>query len=246
MGVRIAPMTVAMGIAMVSAARLAAQSGTGSALAGNVADKTAIPNAQVKTAELNTGAVRAVQSNADGRFPFSQANPGTYRIEVDATGFGVGRSQPVSVAVGQTASVNFVLSPASAPFDCAIAMRFASLRMTFFLAVGRNKSAEALTCVGACGSFFNPVRLARTHALPFWRGGWVSQARSHSTQSTRGMGTDLWCGKEDGRLRRCPHLRIEIWGTRQGFVVREGRRSAAPMPTSQNRDMGHPASCRRG
>jgi len=107
MGVRIAPMTVAMGIAMVSAARLAAQSGTGSALAGNVADKTAIPNAQVKTAELNTGAVRAVQSNADGRFPFSQANPGTYRIEVDATGFGVGRSQPVSVAVGQTASVNF-------------------------------------------------------------------------------------------------------------------------------------------
>jgi hypothetical protein len=91
------------------------QSGTSSALAGKVADKSgaAIANAAVKATEVNTGAAREVESSAEGRFLFSQVNPGTYRIEVRAAGFGVGASQAVSVAVGQTATVNFVLSPAA-------------------------------------------------------------------------------------------------------------------------------------
>jgi len=72
-----------------------------------------IPNAQIKAIELNNGAVRAVQSNPDGRFLFSQVNPGTYRIEVHAGGFGPGQSQPMNVSVGQTVTVNFTLSPAA-------------------------------------------------------------------------------------------------------------------------------------
>jgi hypothetical protein len=102
-------------LATTLALPLRAQSGTSSALAGSVADKSGamIANAQVKATEVNTGAVRAVQSNADGRFLFSQVNPGTYRIEVSAAGFGPAESQPVSVSVGQTAAVNFTLSPAA-------------------------------------------------------------------------------------------------------------------------------------
>jgi hypothetical protein len=94
---------------------LLAQSGTSSALTGTIADKSGamIANAQVKATEVNTGAVRAVQSNADGRFLFSQVNPGTYRIEVHAEGFGPGESQPTSVPVGQTVTVNFTMSPAA-------------------------------------------------------------------------------------------------------------------------------------
>jgi hypothetical protein len=94
---------------------LQAQSGTSSALAGSVADKSGamIPNAQVKATEVNTGAVRVVLGNADGRFLFSQVNPGSYRIVVNAAGFGPGESQPVSVSVGQTAAVNFTLSLAA-------------------------------------------------------------------------------------------------------------------------------------
>ena len=78
---------------------LRAQSGTSSALAGTVADPSGamIPAAQVKATEVNTGAVRTVQSNADGRFLFSQVNPGTYRIDVRTSGFGVAVSQPTSV-----------------------------------------------------------------------------------------------------------------------------------------------------
>src|SRR5271168_156392 len=75
-----------------------AQSGTSSALAGSVADKSGaiIPDAQVKAIEVNTGAVRATQTNADGRFLFSQVNPGTYRIEVHVDRFAAGQSQPIS------------------------------------------------------------------------------------------------------------------------------------------------------
>jgi Carboxypeptidase regulatory-like domain len=93
-----------------------AQSGTSSALAGSVLDPSGavIPNAQVKATDVNTGSVREVQTNPEGRFLFSQVNPGTYRIEVHAQGFGLGRSQPTIVSVGQTALVNFTLSPAAA------------------------------------------------------------------------------------------------------------------------------------
>jgi hypothetical protein len=115
--IRIAWTAVALlvGLAGTRALPLWAQSGTSSALAGTVADQSGamIPNAQVKATEVNTGAVRVVQSNADGRFLFSQVNPGTYRVVVSAPGFGPGQSLPVSVSVGQTAAVNFTLSPAA-------------------------------------------------------------------------------------------------------------------------------------
>jgi len=108
-------LVLALFLTMINYFRLFAQSGTSSALAGTVADKSGavIFNAQIKATDVNTGAVRAVQSNPDGRFLFSQVNPGTYRIEVHAQGFGPGQSQPTSVAVGQTVTVNFTLSPAA-------------------------------------------------------------------------------------------------------------------------------------
>jgi Carboxypeptidase regulatory-like domain len=92
-----------------------AQSGTSSALAGSVLDPSGavISNAQVKATDINTGSVREVQTNLEGRFLFSQINPGTYQVEVNAQGFGLGRSQPTIVPVGQTAQVNFSLSPAA-------------------------------------------------------------------------------------------------------------------------------------
>src|ERR1039457_3309992 len=101
---------------------LLAQSGTSSAFTGTIADKSGamIADAQVNATEVNTGALRAVQSNANGRFLFSQVNPGTYRLEVHAEGFGPGRSEPTSVSVGQTVTMNFMLSPASPSQSVAV------------------------------------------------------------------------------------------------------------------------------
>ncbi len=100
---------------MLTMVNVWAQSGTSSALAGSVLDPSGavISNAQVKATEINTGSVREVQTNPEGRFLFSQINPGTYQMEVHAQGFGPGRSQPTIVSVGQTALVNFSLSPAA-------------------------------------------------------------------------------------------------------------------------------------
>jgi hypothetical protein len=102
-------------LTVVNSNALLAQSGTSSALAGSVADQSGamIPNAQVKATEVNTGAVRDAVSNADGRFLFSQVNPGTYRVEVHAQGFGPVESQSTPVSVDQTATVNFTLFPAA-------------------------------------------------------------------------------------------------------------------------------------
>src|ERR1035441_1272969 len=114
---RIARRTVALfkKLAAIHGLRLGAQSGTSSALSGTLVDQSgaAIAGAEVKATEVNTGAVRVVQSNSEGRFLFSQVNPGTYRIEVHVTGFGPGMSQPTSVSVGQTATVNFTLNLAA-------------------------------------------------------------------------------------------------------------------------------------
>ena len=100
---------------MLTMVNIWAQSGTSSALAGSVLDPSGavISNAQVKATDVNTGSVREVQTNLEGRFLFSQINPGTYQMEVHAQGFGLGRSQPTIVSVGQTALVNFSLSPAA-------------------------------------------------------------------------------------------------------------------------------------
>src|ERR1039457_4814441 len=74
---------------------LLAQRGTSSAFTGTIADKSGamIADAQVNATEVNTGALRAVESNANGRFLLSQVNPGTSRLEVHAEGFGPGRSE---------------------------------------------------------------------------------------------------------------------------------------------------------
>jgi hypothetical protein len=100
---------------MLTMVNIWAQSGTSSALAGSVLDPSGavISNAQIKATDVNTGSVREVQTNLEGRFLFSQINPGTYQVEVHAQGFGPGRSQPAIVPVGQTAQVNFSLSPAA-------------------------------------------------------------------------------------------------------------------------------------
>jgi Carboxypeptidase regulatory-like domain len=96
---------------LMHAARLRAQSGTSSALAGTVTDSSGavLSNATVTAVDVNTKATRNGQTNADGRFLFSQVNPGTYQVTVTATGFAPQNSQPTPVGVGRTETLNFSL-----------------------------------------------------------------------------------------------------------------------------------------
>jgi hypothetical protein len=89
-----------------------AQSGTSSAISGTVLDATgaALPGASITATEVDTRAVRTVQTNQDGRFLFSQVNPGTYTVSVRAPGFAEQISQHIAVEVGRTAALNFNLA----------------------------------------------------------------------------------------------------------------------------------------
>ena len=103
-------------LTVVNCAALFAQSGTSSAISGTVADATgaALPNAEVTATNIDTKAVRGGKSNGEGRFLFSQVNPGRYTVMVSAPGFAEQASQPIAVEVGRTVTLNFRLIVSSA------------------------------------------------------------------------------------------------------------------------------------
>ena len=92
-----------------------AQSGTSGAISGTVADTSGalVPNAAVTATETNTKAVRTGITDASGHYLFSQVNPGTYQVTVQASGFAAASSEPTPVAVGRNVALNFSLHPAS-------------------------------------------------------------------------------------------------------------------------------------
>src|SRR3984957_3231822 len=100
-----------LGFALASCAPASAQSGTSSALAGTVSDSSGalVADADVSAVNVDTKAVRNGQTDAVGRFLFSQINPGNYQVAVNAPGFAVQPSQATPVAVGRTVTLNFTL-----------------------------------------------------------------------------------------------------------------------------------------
>ena len=98
-------------LTMVNSCLLRAQSGTSSALSGEVTDPNgaAVPRATVTITDTDTRATRTSETDATGHFLFSQINPGTYQVTVEAMGFGVSKSEPTPVGVGRTVALNFVL-----------------------------------------------------------------------------------------------------------------------------------------
>jgi hypothetical protein len=93
-----------------------AQSGTSGAISGTVEDSSGafIPNATVIATETNTKANRTGQTDAVGRYLFSQVNPGTYQVRVKVPGFAPAASAPTPVQVGRNVALNFSLNAASA------------------------------------------------------------------------------------------------------------------------------------
>ena len=69
-----------------------------------------VANAEVTATEVETKAVREEQTDENGRFLFSQLNPGTYTVTVEARGFATQTSQRIAVEVGHTVSLNFDLT----------------------------------------------------------------------------------------------------------------------------------------
>ncbi len=96
---------------IVNSCLLLAQSGTSSALSGEVTDPSGavIARATITMTDTNTKATRTGETDAAGHFLFSQINPGMYEVTVEARGFAVAHSEPTTVGVGRTVSLNFRL-----------------------------------------------------------------------------------------------------------------------------------------
>lgn len=83
---------------------------------GTVADPNGavIPNATITITSVQTGAVRTTVSQENGSYRLDAVDPGTYNIEVAASGFSTARSENVVVQSAQTAEANIQLSVSGA------------------------------------------------------------------------------------------------------------------------------------
>ena len=101
--------------AVLMAPRCWAQGETTSAIEGQVTDATsaAIPGATVTVTNRDTGLVRSLKTDEQGRFNFPQLIPGTYSVRVQAEGFDPQQSDTVFAGLGQKQTVSFSLKVAA-------------------------------------------------------------------------------------------------------------------------------------
>jgi hypothetical protein len=118
-------------LTIVNAVLLVAQSGTSGAISGTVEDATgaALPSVAVIATDENTRARREGVTSADGRFLFSQLNPGTYTVTVRANGFAEQTSRPVEVGVGRTVTLDLRLSVSSTTQSIEVSAQQAMLSL---------------------------------------------------------------------------------------------------------------------
>jgi hypothetical protein len=98
----------------ISPAKTEAQGETTSAIVGQVTDATnaAIPDATVRVTNHATGLERSAKTDDEGRFNFTQLQPGTYSVKVEADGFDAQENANISSALGQRQEANFKLNVA--------------------------------------------------------------------------------------------------------------------------------------
>jgi len=91
-----------------------AQSLTTGSVTGTVTDPSgaAVPSATVSLRNNDTAAIQNSTTNSTGAYRFALLNPGSYSLSVRASGFR-GMQQNVSVAVGQSSTVDLKLEVAS-------------------------------------------------------------------------------------------------------------------------------------
>lgn len=84
-------------------------------VAGTITDPSgaAVPNATVVLKNAETGASQTTTSNATGAYRFSLLNPGSYTVAASSQGL-QGTTHAISVAVGQSSTMNIQLQVASA------------------------------------------------------------------------------------------------------------------------------------
>jgi len=79
---------------------------------GKVSDPqgAVVPNASVKVTNNGTNASVTVTSNDDGVYKVTNLQPGTYTVEINASGFGPAKADNIIVEVGRSTNVDVPLA----------------------------------------------------------------------------------------------------------------------------------------
>jgi hypothetical protein len=109
---RILLASLVVGILLIVAPSLFAQSAGTGALTGTVTDPSSavVPNVTVTLTNNETGQVRTATTGADGAYRFSLIQPGTYKVRFNANGFRVSEIPSVTVNVAETPVLNEALT----------------------------------------------------------------------------------------------------------------------------------------
>lgn len=90
-----------------------AQAVTTAAVAGRVTNAQGQPvtSARVTITNVATGAVSSTGTRSDGRYHIPGLQPGSYRVQVSSIGLAAQTRNAVTLALGQTANLDFTLTP---------------------------------------------------------------------------------------------------------------------------------------
>lgn len=70
-----------------------------------------LPGANVTLSNVNTGISTVKQTDSSGLYVFDYVDPGTYRVTVDAAGFGKFAQENIAIQSGGDITVNATLNP---------------------------------------------------------------------------------------------------------------------------------------
>jgi hypothetical protein len=139
LGVRVAAL-------FVSCVGLWGQATTTSSVIGQVTDSTnaAIPGADVTLTDLGTKIAQRASTNQDGRYIFTNVNPGTYSVTVTKDGFAKSEIASQYVEVSSTATLNFKLELGTSTTTVEVRAVSGAELVTTNAAVGTTISGAAL------------------------------------------------------------------------------------------------------
>jgi hypothetical protein len=111
---RLGVCAVLLGLLVISfgVLQVSAQSTTDGAIGGTVTDPSGavVPGANVNTKNLGTGSSATGSTDGSGRYLVGHLSPGTYSLEIAASGFGGFRATSVTVEVGRVTTIDAQLN----------------------------------------------------------------------------------------------------------------------------------------